>query len=88
VKSKGAKVIQPEEINRIAINEYRQELLIQKRFLFGNGNLINSFIIFIFFFLSNAVALGLAIGFNFVFRYFSFSNKAFVKLSYYSFSRC
>jgi hypothetical protein len=65
VKSKG-KVIreQLEEINRIAINEYRQELLIQKRFLvIGNGNLINSFIISILF-LSNAVALGLAIGFN------------------------
>jgi hypothetical protein len=52
---------QLEEINRIAINEYRQELLIQKRFLvIGNGNLINSFIISILF-LSNAVALGLAI---------------------------
>jgi hypothetical protein len=63
VKSKGKKVIreQLEEINRIAINEYRQELLIQKRFLvIGNGNLINSFIISILF-LSNAVALGLAI---------------------------
>jgi hypothetical protein len=38
---------QLEEINRIAINEYRQELLIQKRFLvIGNGNLINSYLPF------------------------------------------
>jgi hypothetical protein len=42
----------------------RTETTIQKRFLvIGNGNLINSFIISILF-LSNAVALGLAIGFN------------------------